>query len=155
MSTITFSCTSEQKEALKTGVWEILRNHYYTTVHPNTNVEYENEGKAVYLARLDTLMKEQLCQMECTDEGLVVEFDSTEDAGFAITDEVYHTLMGYSDDGLTWVDPIFEAIVQKFPEIPFEADVVSADEWVYEENHFSYDGKTLLKNDCPIDEQEF
>ena len=156
MSSILFSCTNEQKDALKTGVREILRNHYFSTVRPNTNVEYKDEGKEVYLARLDELMKKgDLCQIEDADTGITVEFDSTEDAGFSIAEEVYHTSMGYSDNGLTWVDPIFEAIVEKFPGICFEADVECSDKWVYEENHYSYDGETLLKDDCPIDEQEF
>jgi len=151
MSTITFCCSEKDKDALKAGVLEILRNHYFITVHPNTNAKYENEGEEVYRERLNQLMKNKLCRFEETDEGVLVEFDSTEDAGFAIADEVYHTAMGYSDNGLTYIDPIFEAIVKAFPSVSFEADTECADNWVYEENHYSYDGETLTKDDEELD----
>ena len=151
MSTITFCCSEKDKDALKAGVLEILRNHYFITVHPNTNAKYENEGEEVYRERLNQLMKNKLCQFEETEEGVLVEFDSTEDAGFAIADEVYHTAMGYSDNGLTYIDPIFEAIVKAFPSVSFEADTECADNWVYEENHYSYDGETLTKDDEELD----
>ena len=97
------------------------------------------------------MVSEKLCVFEDTEDGLSVEFDSTEDAGFFIADEVYHTSMGYSDNGLTFIDPIFTAIVKAFPDICFEADTVCSDKWVYEENHYSYDGAMLTKDDEEID----
>ena len=154
MSTISFQCTEDEKAALRIGVLDILRNHYFTTVHPNTNAKYEREADAIYLTRLDLLIKEKLCSIEETENGLVVEFDSTEDAGFAIVDEVYHTTMGYSDNGLTFIDPIFEGIVKAFPNISFEADTECADNWVYEENHYSYDGANLTKDGLAIDDED-
>ncbi len=154
MSTIIIQCDEAEKAAIKAGILEIITNHYFTTVHPNTNAKYENEGEAVYRERLEKLIEDQLCSFEATDGGIVFEFDSTEDAGFAIADEVYHTSMGYSDNGLTWINPVFEAIVSKFPAIRFEADTLCADEWVYEENHYSYDGETLTKDGLGLDEAE-
>ena len=146
MSTITFQCNEAEKTILKAGLLEIITNHYFTTVRPNTNAKYENEGEAVYRDRLGKLVNDRLCSFEETDEGMVVEFDSTEDAGFAIADEVYHTSMGYSDNGLTWIDPLFQSIVSRFPNIAFEADTECADSWVYEESHYSYDGEVLTKD---------
>lgn len=144
MSTIVFVCETEKRDILKTGVWEILRTHYFQTVFPNTKVKYENEGKEVYLKRLDSI-KDSLCTFTDTDNGVTIEFDVTEDAGFAITDNVYHTLMGYSDEGLTFVDPVFEEIIKNFPGICFEADVECDDGSTFFELHFSYDGETLTR----------
>ena len=135
MSTIKFRCTDEQKLLLRLGIFEIMENHYFKSVHPNTNAEYEDEGEAVYRERLKKLVSEKLCVFEDTEDGLSVEFDSTEDAGFFIADEVYHTSMGYSDNGLTYIDPIFAAIVKAFPDICFEADTECSDKWIDEENH--------------------
>ena len=84
MSTIKFTCDESQKESIKKGVWSILKNHYFASAIPNTNVEYEDEGDEVYLARLDDLMKDRLCQVEDTGSGISVTFDSTEEAGFSI-----------------------------------------------------------------------
>ena len=151
MSTIKFRCTDEQKLSLRSGIFEIMENHYFKSVHPNTNVEYEDEGEAVYRERLKKLVSEKLCVFEDTEDGLSVEFDSTEDAGFFIANEVYHTSMGYSDNGLTYIDPIFVAIVKAFPDICFEADTECSDKWIDEENHFSYDGAMLTKDDEEID----
>lgn len=152
MSTIKFRCTDEQKLSLRSGIFEIMENHYFKSVHPNTNVEYEDEGEAVYRERLKKLVSEKLCVFEDTEDGLSVEFDSTEDAGFFIANEVYHTSMGYSDNGLTFIDPIFTAIVKVFSDICFEADTVCSDKWVYEENHYSYDGEILTKDDEEIED---
>ncbi len=69
----------------------------------------------------------------------------TEDAGLVITNDVYHTQMGYRDEGLTFVDPIFEEIVKQFPGICFEADVECDDGLAFFELHFSYDGEKLTK----------
>ena len=77
MSTITFICGEERKEQLSKGIWSILFQHYFTTVYPNSRVDYENEGKEVYTSRLDDLMKTELCKFQDTEEGLFVEFDST------------------------------------------------------------------------------
>lgn len=142
MSTIAFVCDAKSKDTIKAGVWEILRAHYFRTVFPNTNVKYENEGEEVYLSRLDSI-KDSLYSFTDTDDGVTVEFDVTEEAGFAIADGVYHTSMGYSDQGLTYVHPIFEAIIKRFPTICFEADVECDDGYSYLELHFSYDGETL------------
>ena len=60
MSAITFVCNDSQKTILKSGVWEIIKDHYLGTVFPNSNAEYENEGEEVYRARMDTLMQEEL-----------------------------------------------------------------------------------------------
>ena len=32
-----------------------MKNHYFKSVHPNTNVEYEDEGEAIYRERLNKL----------------------------------------------------------------------------------------------------
>lgn len=151
MSTIKFRCTDEQKLSLRSGIFEIMENHYFKSVHPNTNAEYEDEGEAIYRERLKKLVSEKLCVFEDTEDGLSVEFDSTEDAGFFIANEVYHTSMGYSDNGLTYIDPIFVAIVKAFPDICFEADTECSDKWIDEENHYSYDGAMLIKDDEEID----
>ena len=45
MSAITFVCNDSQKTILKSGVWEIIKDHYLGTVFPNSNAEYENEGE--------------------------------------------------------------------------------------------------------------
>jgi len=145
MSTIAFVCDAESKDTIKAGVWEILRAHYLRTVFPNTKVKYEKEGKEVYLSRLDSI-KDSLCSFTDTDDGVTVEFDVTEDAGFAIVNGVYHTSMGYSDEGLTYVDPIFKEVVKRFPEVCFEADVECDDGYSCFDLHFSYDGKTLTSD---------
>ena len=144
MSIISFKCEKEKKESVKEKVWEILRNHYFTTVSPNTRVKYEYEGDDVYLKRLDELMRDELCKIEDTAEGICVEFDSTEDAGFSIADEVYGTGMGYCDDGLTYLKPMFEKIIKELPDICFEAHCECDDKWVSEEYDCSYDGENFF-----------
>ena len=153
MSTIHFICNNQEKENLIKGVSSILFNHYFSTVSPNSNVEFDYEGDDVYRNRLRDIF-DKLCTFEETEQGVLVEFDSTEDAGFIIAAEVYHTSMGYHDDGLTYIDPIFDSIIEKFPTVLFEADTVCADKWAYEENHYSYDGKTLSKTDDSSEESE-
>lgn len=143
MSEIKFVCTDAQKEELKAGVWELIREHYLSTAFPNSNVEYEREGNDVYQSRMDELMQRELCKIEDTDEGITVEFDSTEDAGYSIATSVYGTDMGYSDQGLTYLPPLFKAIVEKFPAICFEADTECIDNWAEAYNHYEYDGDVL------------
>lgn len=147
MSTIYFKCESTKKEDVKTGVWNILQEHYFNSVYPNSNVEYENEGKEVYLERLNGLMEGELCKVTDTEDGICVEFDSTEDAGFLIAGSVYGTNMGYSDDGLTYLRPVFEEIMKEFPDVCFEADCECWDKWISEEYHCSYDGKEFVSEE--------
>ncbi len=143
MSVINFVCNNEQKEEVKAGVWEIIREHYLSTVFPNSNVEFEYEGKNAYRPRMEELMKSELCRLEDTEDGLTVDFDSTEDAGMSIAASVYGTGMGYSDQGLTYLFPVFKKIAEKFPGICFEADTECIDKWVEAYNHFSYNGSML------------
>ncbi len=143
MSIIRFKCAEEQKENVKNVFWDILLEHYYDSVYPNTKVEYKNEGDNIYKERLNELMLGYLCKVEATDDGVNIHFDSTEDAGFAIADNVYRTGMGYSDDGLTYLRPLFMTLVEKLPDICFEAECECADKWIYEEYECSYDGKTF------------
>ena len=147
MSIINFICESNKKEELKTGVWEIIHKHYLNTVYPNSKVKYANEGKNVYAERLHELMKEELCIITDTEDGICVEFDSTEDAGFSIADNVYRTNMGYNDEGLTYLKPVFEEIIRAFPEVCFEADCECYDKWVSEEYHCSYDGEEFISEE--------
>ena len=65
-----------------------MHEHYLNLVYPNSNVKYEDEGEKVYSERLDILMKEELCKITDTEDGMCVEFDSTEDAGFSIAGSV-------------------------------------------------------------------
>jgi hypothetical protein len=150
MSTITFICDGAQKESIKTGIWGIIKNHYFNSAFPNTNAKYENEGDEIYLERLDELMKNSLCQIEDTDSGICVTFDSTEDAGFSIASEVYGTSMGYSDNGLTYIVPVFEKIFEQFPSVPFDAHAECADGWAEQEYDVSNDGTTLKINSIEI-----
>lgn len=150
MSIIYFQCEPNRKEELQTGVWKILQEHYLSSVYPNTHVEYEDEGDDVYSERMDILMKEELCTVTDTEDGICVEFDSTEEAGFSIAGSVYGTDMGYSDDGLTYLKPVFEAIIKAFPDVCFEADCECWDKWISEEYHCSYDGKEFVS-----EEEEF
>ena len=94
MSVIHFTCEPERREELKTGVWAIVREHYLTTVYPHMmdskNGE-KKESEEIYIERLNELMKTNLCVVNETEEGLDFEFDSTEDAGFFIADDVYQT----------------------------------------------------------------
>lgn len=143
MSTIKFVCPEEQKEALKSGVWELIREHYLSTVFPNSNDIVEYKGKAFYRGPVDELMKADLCTLTDTDDGLVVEFDSTEDAGMSIAQSVFGSFMGYSDQGLTYLFPVFKKIVKQFPDISFEADTECVDKWVEHYFHFSYNGSVL------------
>ena len=146
MSVINFKCSSEQKNDVKKKCWEAIHKHYSNSVFPNSNIKYENEGKDVYSARLDELMKTELCKIEDTEDGVRFEFDSTEDAGFSIASAVYHTNMGYNDNGLTFLKTLFDDIVQALPEIPFEAHCECDDEWVSEEYSCSYDGATFTSD---------
>lgn len=147
MSVINFKCTPEQREYIKQTCWEIIRDHYLDTVHPNTRVQYDDEGREVYSARLDKLMESDLCEVEETEEGIAFTFDSTEDAGFMIGDDVYHTGMGYSDDGLIYLQPLFDALIEKMPDITFETDCDCSDKWTCTEYHCSYDGETFESDD--------
>ena len=104
-------------------------------------MKYENEGKEVYAARLNELMEKELCKVEETEEGISVEFDSTEDAGFSIADNVYGTNMGYSDNGLTFLKPVFDELMKQMPDVCFEAECECSDSWVCEEYSCSYDGE--------------
>ncbi len=54
--------------------------------------------------------------------------------------------MGYCDDSLTFVNPIFEKIVEKYKDICFEAECECYDSWVSIESCFSYDGETFKIN---------
>jgi hypothetical protein len=152
MSVINFRCTSEQKEDVKKKVWNILHEHYSSTVFPNTRVKYEDEGEDVYSSRLNKLMESELCKVEDTEEGIQFEFDSTEDAGFSIASAVYGTGMGYSDDGLTFLKPVFDALLKELPEICFEAECECYDKWVSEEYSCSYDGTNF---ECDAEWMEF
>lgn len=142
MSEIRFVCSDSQKEEVKAGVWELIREHYLSTVFPNSNVQFEYKGKPHYRP-LEKLMESELCKVEETDEGITVDFDSTEDAGDSIAESVYGTDMGYSDQGLTYLFPLFKKIVEKFPDICFAADTECIDKWVEAYNHFEYDGNVL------------
>ena len=156
MSVIKFVCTEGQKQDITKGVWEIIKEHYFRAATPNSTIEYEDEGEDIYLMRLDELMHTELCSIADTDDGFSFEFDSTEDAGMAIAEEVYGTSMGYCDEGLTFVNPIFESISQRFKDIPFEAHCECYDSWVSMECDFSYNGKTLKFNDVDYKKyQEF
>ena len=150
MSTITFICDETQKESIKKGVWSIIKEHYFESAFPNSDAEYESEGDEIYLERLDNLMKNSLCQIEDTDSGISVTFDSTEDAGSSIASEVYGTSMGYSDDGLTDIVPVFEEIFEQFPSVPFNAHAECVDEWIGQEYDVSSDGVTLKINSIEI-----
>ena len=143
MSVINFKCAPDKREFVKKTCWEIIRTHYLDTVYPNTNVKYQNEGKEIYLERLNELMKTELCKTEETEDGLSFEFDSTEDAGFSIAMGVYGTGLGYSDNGLTFLKPIFTALVEQLPDVSFEAECECSDNWVCEEYTCTYDGKEL------------
>ena len=154
MSTITFKCGPERKDEVKTGIWEIIHDHYITTAFPNTNVDYEYEGEEVYADRLDKSMKNGLCKIKETSEGVQVEFDSTENAGFTIASEVYKTGNSYCDMGLPCLEGFFKRIVETFPDICFEADCECSDGCVFEEYHCTYDGKTL-ESDAEWDDEDF
>jgi hypothetical protein len=143
MSVILFKCENERKEDVKRKFFNILHDHYSDTVFPNTNVEYKHEGKDVYAERLMELMKSELCKVDDTDDGVRFEFDSTEDAGFTIAMGVYGTGMGYSDQGLTFLKPVFDALMKEMPDICFEAECECCDNWVSEEYSCSYDGETF------------
>lgn len=143
MSVIVFKCDSERVEEVKQKFWSILHSHYSGTVFPNTHVKYENEGEDVYAKRLSDLMTTELCNIEETEDGLRIEFDSTEDAGFSIASSVYGTGMGYSDEGLTYLKPLFDEIVNELPDVSFEAECECYDKWVSDEYHCSYDGENF------------
>lgn len=143
MSTIYFECESEIKETLSKTVFEIIKQHYLSTVKPAPGEAYEREAVEVYDSRLEQLMKEQLCSTSYSEEGVNVEFDSTEDAGFAIAEKVYKTGNGYRDYGLTNVGIIFEEIIQQFKDVHFTADVYVQDKYVDKECTYSYDGNNL------------
>ncbi len=154
MSTISFVCSDLQKEELKAGVWELIREHYLGTVFPNSNVEYKNEGVDVYKERMGELMKAELCTISDSDDGITVEFDSTEDAGHSIAMSVYGTNMGYSDQGLTYLFPLFKKIAEKFSSICFEADTECIDEWAEAYNHFAYDGSVLTVDGVDVEKYD-
>ncbi len=143
MSVINFVCNENVKNEVKEGVWEIIREHYLSTVFPNSNVKFTYEGKGVYRPRMEELMKAELCTVSDTDDGVSVEFDSTEDAGNAIAATVYGTGMGYSDQGVTHLFPVFKKIVEKFPGVCFESDTECINEWAETYYHFGYNGEVL------------
>ena len=138
MSVINFKCSFEKKEEVKNIFWTILQNHYLSTVRPNTNVEYNDEGKEVYFNRMNELMENELCKVNDLENGIQIEFDSTEDAGFSIADFVYKTSMGYSDNGLTYLEPVFDNLIKQLPDIDFDAECECYDNWVSEEYSCSY-----------------
>lgn len=152
MSVILFKCEEERKEELRSKCWQILHDHYSGSVFPNTRVKYENEGEDVYAKRLNNLMKSELCKIEDTEDGVRVEFDSTEDAGFSIADSVYGTGMGYSDEGLTFLKPVFDELMQQMPDVCFDAECECYDKWVSEEYHCSYDGENF---ECDAEWMEY
>lgn len=143
MSVINFKCSSERKEEVKNICWNILNKHYLNTVSPNTRVKYEDEGMDVYETRMNELMKSKLCKVVDNEDGIQIEFDSTEDAGFLIADSVYGTSMGYSDEGLTFLKPIFDELMKQIPDVCFEAECECYDKWVSEEYNCSYDGENF------------
>ena len=95
MSTIYFECKNETKEALAKKVFEIIKDHYFETVEPPVGTSREAENDETYITRLTQLMNDMLYKTSDSDEGIVVEFDTTEDAGFAIAENVYKTSNGY------------------------------------------------------------
>ena len=143
MSTIIFTCEADQKNELKAGLWNVFFTHYRDTVRPNTNAKYEDEGDSVYDERLQKLMQAELWRVTESENGVEVEFDITEDAGVSIAGEVYHTTMGYNDNGLAEVDWLLQKITNRFPGIPFEADIEICDKWTDEKHHYAYDGESL------------
>lgn len=143
MSTIKFVCENEQKEQLKKFVWEQIRLHYYLNVAPNSQVTYENKGKEVYLSLLDKLMESELCQVSDQPYGILFELETTEDAGYAIAESVYGTLMGYNDSGLGSLNDLFEKTAEAFPDVFFEADIEIFNKWCEGEVHALYDGEKL------------
>jgi hypothetical protein len=152
MSVILFKCGIERKEDVKKKCWAILHDHYSGTVFPNTNVDYKHEEKDVYAERLMELMKSELCKVDDTEDGVRFEFDSTEDAGFTIAMGVYGTGMGYSDQGLTFLKPVFDALMKEMPDICFEAECECCDNWVSEEYSCSYDGENF---ECDADWMDY
>ena len=152
MSNILFKCENERKEEVKKTFWKILHDHYANSVFPNTRIKYDHEGWEVYDKRLDELMEAELCKVECTDDGVRFEFDSTEDAGFSIAGSVYGTGMGYSDDGLTYLKPMFDALIEQMPDVCFEAECECYDKWVSDEYECSYDGENF---ECNAEWMEF
>lgn len=138
MSVISFKCLPEKREEVKNVYWNILLEHYLNTVSPNSNVEYNDEGKEVYTARINELMKTELCKVEETEDGIQIEFDSTEDAGYLIATSVYGTNMGYNDNGLTYLKNLFDKLIEQMPDVDFEAYCECYDNWVSEEYDCSY-----------------
>lgn len=155
MSVINFRCSEKEAEVVKTKVWAIIKEHYGTSAFPNTNVQYKPESKEVYSARLEELMKSQLCSVADSENGISVTFDTTEDAGFAIAEHVYGTHMGYSDEGLTYIKPVIQKIAKALPDICFDGQAICEDNWVCLEINFSYDGETLSSDDEEEDWSEF
>ena len=155
MSAIAFKCEEKRKEEVKQKFLEILCEHYYNTVAPNTNVKYEDEGKDVYMQRIRDMMDGFLCKAENTKDGVRVEFDSTEDAGFEIAMGVYGTGMGYSDNGLTFLKPLFDELINQMPDVCFEAQCECFDNWAAEEYTCSYDGENFECDAEWMDEEEW
>jgi hypothetical protein len=54
--------------------------------------------------------------------------------------------MGYSDDGLTFLKPVFDELMKELPDVCFEADCECFDKWTSDEYSCSYDGKTFECN---------
>ena len=152
MSVITFQCDESNREIIKEKFLKALHEHYSGSVYPNTKVKYEHEGEEVYAARLTELMNNELCQCTIEDESIKFEFDTTEDAGFSIASSVYQTGMGYCDEGLTFLKPLFESIVKALPDVTFEAQCECYDKWNSEEYCCSYDGETF---ECDAEWMEY
>ena len=162
MSTIYFECKNETKEALAKKVFEIIKDHYFETVEPPVGTSREAENDETYITRLTQLMNDMLYKTSDSDEGIVVEFDTTEDAGFAIAENVYKTSNGYRDYGLLNVGLVLDKIVKEFPDVEFHADVYVQDKNYEEECTYDYDGTYLSKNgleggfcECVVCEEEF
>lgn len=139
MSLIVFKCGKDIKEDVLNGFWKILHDHYMSAAFPCTYEEYEDEGDDIYSERMNKLMESELVKVKRTRDGLSIEFDTTEDAGFSITDSVYKTGGGYSDQGLTYVDPIIDEVIRIFPTVCFDAQIVTYDEWGGGRCTFLYD----------------
>ena len=155
MSTINFKCSVEEQENVKKLFWNILYEHYMNTVFPNTNIEYKDEGKEIYSNRMKELMEAELYKVEDTEDCVEIEFDSTENAGFLIADHVYKTNMGYNDQGLTFLKPIFDELIKQMPNICFEAQCECYDNWVSEEYSCSYDGQYFECDAEWMEDEEF
>lgn len=143
MSTIYFECDSEIKNQISKSVFQIVKQHYLNTVAPPPDKTFERESDEVYDSRMEQLMKDQLYRSSDSEEGVTVEFDSTEDAGYAIAENVYKTGNRYRDYGLTNVGVLLEEITHQFENVKFTAEIYIQDKYVDEECTYVYDGEKL------------